>query len=274
MEEIKETPQNPLKQASEPNITAQERTTYPYETIKASIEMVRQIVDVKGTGQYASKKEISIILSKAEGTLVTKLSSCVQYGLLVNKFGVGYIAGDLYTEYVHPVYNEDKKKAVLRMLYKPSIYNSIISELNGKVLPNEAGIINLFRHTYKLLDTSAERAAKVFQENLKFAEVVDSNSRLRVLLNNDPVQTNKIKEKEDENVDIDNKESTKSKHGKGYNDNSDDMGLFRLPIPLPGNRLAFLEYPRTDITRKDISVIKLAIAFIEGSLPDVNEDNN
>jgi len=274
MDETKEIPQAPLKQGSDQNTNAQERTTYPYETIKASIEMVRQIVDVKGTGQYASKKEISIILAKAEGTLVTKLSSCVQYGLLVNKFGVGYVAGDLYTEYVHPIYNEDKKKAVLKMLHKPTIYNLIISELNGKVLPNEAGIINLFRQTYKLLATSAERAAKVFQENLKFAEVVDPNSRLRVLLNNEPVQTVKAKETEDEPVNKDDKEPTKPKQGKGYNDNSDDMGLFKLPIPLPGNRLAFLEYPRLDITRKDISVIKLAIAFIEGSLPDLNEGNN
>jgi hypothetical protein len=247
-----------------PQADSQERATYPYDTIKSSLDLMEKIVSIKGTGQYSTRKEISIMLGKAEATLVMKLSSCIQYGILINKFGVGYIPTDLFNEYIEPVYEHDKKKVIVKMLLNPPFYKTIIDDLNGKILPNEGGLVNLFKNNYKLIPTSAERAAKALWENLRFAGVIDSNNRLRVIAPTEMKTSPPIDEGEKEQLKIADEYNRKSASANRFSDND----LFKLPIPLPNNRIAYLEYPRTDLSKKDINVIKLAIAFIEGSLPD------
>lgn len=243
--------------------------SFPVETIKSCIDTVKKIASHSGSGNFVSRKDVTIILGKSEGTVNLKLSTCVQYGLLLNKHGKGYLPSELFMQYIDPVYDEDRKKAMLQMFNQPALYAKIILALNSKILPNEDGFANLLKNEYGVNPNSSEKAAKIFFENAKMLDIVDNNNRLRVL----PSLSGEEKSK-DINL------SGEAKNAGEENPSpppplpppppADD--LFELPIPLGGKRKAYIRYPLDDLKKKDIKIIVKALAFIASSIEDENGD--
>jgi hypothetical protein len=241
------------------------QTSYPSEPIFPSLNLVKQVVTAKGEINPISRKDISIITEKSEATLSMKLSTCVQYGLLKVVFGKGYLPGALYHKYVY----EDQATALLQIFSSPALYYKLINDLNGKILPNEGDFANHLKNNYRLHPNSAERAAKIFLENARNLNLIDSNNRLKFIIKNTPA----------------GEESGSAI--KGNNEGGDPLDtppppppptpppvddLFELPIPLGKGRKAYLKYPIEDLGKKDIKIIVKALAFIASSIEGDDDD--
>ena len=241
------------------NAQSKVQTAYPAEPIMFCINLVRQIVDAKGELTPITLKDISLITNKAVGTLVMKVSTCVQYGLLVNKFGQGYLPGVNFKSYMEPVFGEeDRKIALLKMFSTPPLYQKLINDLNGKYLPALDGFAIHLKNDYGLNPNSAEKAAKVFLENARSLNIIDNN-RLKIIYKNGGSDQSDKKTEKPEDL-----PPTPVKH-EFPADN-----LFELPIPLGGGRKAFIRYPLEDLKKRDIKIIVKALAFIASSIDDEN----
>jgi len=228
------------------------QTSYPSEAINPSITLVKQIVTAKGEINPISKKDISVITEKAEATLAMKLSTCVQYGLLKLSFGKGYLPGENYHKYTY----EDQATALLRIFSSPPLYQRLIADLNGKMLPNEKDFAQHLKNNYSLNPNSSEKAAKIFLENARNLNLIDSNNRLKFIIKEGSAKT-----PEDEKPPLtpqQNQPQTPLLPG----DN-----LFRLPIQLPGegNRVVYFEYLK-DLTKRDFKIIAKALTFVASSI--------
>lgn len=211
----------------------------PSETIKSSLLLVEDIVKAKGSATPVTRKEISVITGKAEATLILKISTCVQYTVLVNRFGKGYLPGKLYEQYIEPTYEEDRRKVLLKILNSPPLYRKLIEEFNGKILPSEQGLANHLKNVYKLNAAPAARAAKIFLENLHYVDVIDANKKLRYIAPTD---------------EADGSESSKEKESPGGNGTpppgtskenkreEEEDGLIEIKIPLKKGK-AIVKFP-------------------------------
>ena len=246
----------------------------PTETIRSCFELTDEIVKHKGTATPVNRVEVSVITGKALGTLIMKLSSCVQFGILNSKFGKGYQPSSLYDQYVNPIYEEDKKKVLLRILIQPDLYKRLIDEFNGKILPSEPGLVNHLKGIYKLNANSAIRAAKIFLENLRFVGVLDNSNRLRYITpieglteENNNVITESVSPSTQNTVERNtthNLISSNSEHKA-------DSQLLKFDIPLSGNKTASFSYPKM-LLKKDMKIIVRALNFIASSTITDSDD--
>src|SRR4051812_14815376 len=80
---------------------------YPYYTIEELLPRLREISKHYGIGGNSiPKKEIAVLLGKAEPTLIYFFLSSVQYGLLENTASRGVILTELFQQIEAPVFGE------------------------------------------------------------------------------------------------------------------------------------------------------------------------
>lgn len=219
---------------------------YPFYTVEQCLPRLREIVAQHGIGGAAvPRKEICILLGKAEPTLMNFFSSCFQYGLMSNVASKGVSVNELFQKIETPAYGDQgKKAAIIEALYNPPLYKKLIDGYNGKIIPNETGLGNLFAtKEYGVNSNTSAKAAKVFFENAKQVEIVDSSYRLRyimpVLDGSTPPATQENKKDQQAPPDV----------------NASKM--FEQPIDL-GSSTAFLKYPR-NITAPEIAILKIML---------------
>jgi hypothetical protein len=246
------------------------QTSYPSEPIMPSIALVKQVVSAKGEINPISKKDISIITEKAEATLSMKLSTCVQYGLLKLSFGKGYLPGELYHKYTY----EDQANSLLLIFGSPPLYQKLISDLNGKILPNERDFAMHLKNNYGLNPNSADKAAKIFLENARNLNLIDNNNRLKYIIKETNTSVLSDGEQGGNGNGIAQHEAASQQTNSNFS-TPPNTGLFKLPIQLPGDdeRVVYFEYPKT-LTKRDFKVIAKALTFVASSLiaDDDNED--
>src|ERR1035438_3713377 len=98
-----------------------ERSPYPSESMAYCIDMVKRIINDHGTNEAISREEVANSLDKAVPTIIMKISSCVQYGMLKSQHGIGYFISDLFQKYLQPVYDHDERKFLLEMFKTPPL---------------------------------------------------------------------------------------------------------------------------------------------------------
>lgn len=216
----------------------------PTENIAYCLEMAQTIVAAHGTATPVSKEEISKETGKAVATLVMKISSCVQYSILNNVHGKGYQASDLFQKYSQPVYPNDEFIAKLKMFQSAPLYAKIIETLNNEVLPAEDKFANLLKNdTFRLNPNSAERAAKVFFENCRHLNLIDSSGRFR--FNIGATTQNVVTQKTDTPEDQPKKEQKpQEKH----------PNMIEVTVPMKNKEKAYLRFPE-DYTNEDMDKI-------------------
>lgn len=137
---------------------------------------LREIANHYGVnGTPATRKEIATLLKKAESTLVYFFSSVTQYGLL-KQVGKGFVVSSLYDKMEAPVYGEQESKAAkIEAFGNVPLYKKIIDAKNNSILPNEAGLINLFKSKeFGINHGTAAKAVKTFFENAFALGLVDT----------------------------------------------------------------------------------------------------
>lgn len=231
---------------------------YPVQTINDAIEDAKRIVSEVGTSKPISKEEISRILGKSVSTLSLFYSTLVQYGLFTLVHGKGYQPTELYRRYTQPGFDNAEVMAKLEMFKSPPLYAKIIEALNNHQLPSdEKRFANVLKgEPYSVSPNAADRASKIFFENARDLNLLDSQNTLKYSLESKAKGRIEIAPPLGEEV----KSPAKIE--------IEDDGLFTLPIPLPGRRKAYLRYPLENLSRKDIIVIEKALEFIASSIDD------
>lgn len=231
---------------------------YPVESVDDVLSSAKLIVEAYGTSRPISKEEIAGVLGRTTGTLSLLYSTFGQYGIFTLIHGKGYQPSELYRKYLSPVHDNDDRLAKLKMFSTAPLYQKVIANLNGHTLPSdEKRLANLFRgDPYNVSEKSAERAAKVFNENCRQLNLRDNKGSFKFSLDQ-----SSITESQKDSPPPPPPPPFKPPH-------ADEDNLFELPIPLPNRRKAYLRYPIDDLSRKDIMVITKALEFIASSLED------
>ena len=229
---------------------------YPYNTLNYCIGLVTKIVSKKGS-LPSSKKEISIITELAEPSLVTRLSACKQYRLLNDS----YAATELYQKISAPVFDNDVEIGKLTAFKSPPFFAQLIEEMNGKVLPSPDGFVNHLKSKFKMIPTSAERAAKIFLDNCKELGLIDNANRLKLLM---PVAGGTDEGRNEKKDEFIQEDSDKSNDKMLLGSTSKEM--FSYPIPLTENKLAVLHYPKGKLKPEDIEIFKMSIELLGATI--------
>jgi hypothetical protein len=101
------------------------------------------------------------------GSLLMKISSGVQYGLLEMKSGEGYKPSDIFTRIYKPLDDAEKRGAEIQCFLHAELHKQLYTQHIGKRLPAIGGLSILLFRNYKVAEDASERAAKIFIDNLK-----------------------------------------------------------------------------------------------------------
>lgn len=231
---------------------------YPVETLDNILNTAQALVSEHGSGRPITKEEIGKSIGKSWKALSQYFSTFVQYGVFNIVHGKGYVPTDLYKRYVNWVHEGDQDKCKMEMIRKPSLYSKIFDNLTDHTLPTDS---KRFAHLlkeepYKLSEFGAVTAAKVFLDNAKNLNLLDSHNNLKA--HNSENGAPKAKEE--------------PKHDTPPLPKKEEPELFELPIPLGGTRKAYIRYPLSDLKKKDIKIIVKALAFIASSIEEEGDD--
>lgn len=222
---------------------------YPFYVIEDTLPRTKLIAEHFGIDSPpAKRKDVCTLLGKAEPTLMPFFGTAFQYGTLESIPAKGIVVKELYQDIA-----EGKKTALLEAFANPPLYRRLIQEYNNKILPNEAGLAKLLStKEYGINSNSATRAAKIFFENGKSLDVIDSNNRLRYIIPNN--LSNSKTEDIVEEAEVTKPKKSANNHSRSE---SDDETMFELPIDL-GTSTAYLKYPRT-INSSEIAIMKIML---------------
>lgn len=235
------------------------QTLFPHFTIDDVMPRMREIASHYGVGgQPATRKEIAIVLKKAENTLVYFFISAIQYGLLV-PIGKGLSVGQLYERIEAPVYGDtDRKAAKIEAFNNSPIYKKLIEAFNNRILPNEEGLANALKSKdYGVNPITCDKAAKVFFENGRSLGIIDSNNRLGFIL---PKVTavNPLS-----NTSIDDRDTSDQNKPLDPQEDLNDHVKIIVPFGKSGaGKSAFLYLPK-EYTNKDLKKIGKFLTALE-----------
>ena len=153
---------------------------YPSYDINFCYELALKIHQTFGSTSFSTREEISEHLKISVSHLLTQLSSCVQYGLLDIKNKEGYKPTPLFTVLYKPFDEQERQKSLLECFSNPDIYQKLITQFNNQSLPSFAGLSTILIRSYKVSETGAPPAARVFLENVSNLRLADNENILRV----------------------------------------------------------------------------------------------
>lgn len=197
-------------------------SAYPAHNISEVIEAVEKLYKNLGKGPF-NRDSVAIALGYKglSGASAIKISACIQFGLL-NKSGNTYFVADLAKRILTPTSEEEKENAILESLRTPSLYGALISEYEGQALPTM--LPNILSRNYGILESSAKKAAEVFQESLEFGGILKDGVLQKP-------NKQKIESNEEEAV----RGTTNSKQNPSEVPNTPKSKTFEeIEIPIPG----------------------------------------
>ncbi len=217
--------------------------SYPAETIENCFAIVSEIYNTKADA-FVYLNDICAIVGKPKGTMILKISACVQYGFLQNQSGKGYQATPLFTSILSPEFESQRRPRQLEAFNNPQLYKNLIERYNSKPLPPSSGIANILLE-YGIHENSRLKAANIFIENCNYLGI-NEGGRLRYFIPNINNTENNNGNSEVSDNDLKNKQNP-----------AVPQTIFELPIDLGGNT-AYLRYPR-NITTAEIKILKIML---------------
>lgn len=161
----------------------QRSASYPYYSIKDSLDFSEKIYKNYGTGYRALREQIADALNYSVGSLTSKISSAVQYGLLDMKSKEGYQVTELFVQWFRPVSEKAKQEALLESFKNPSLYSDLIEVFQGGILPPLKPLANILLQQHSISEKACDRAAEIFEQNALLVSVLEENSRVFDVLN-------------------------------------------------------------------------------------------
>lgn len=150
--------------------TKKRSSSYPAFTLQESVEAARTLKTQLGDGPYSRvSAAVALGYSGITGSSSTKISSCVQFGLL-DKSGSVYSQSKLARDLSNPIDDDDYKSSLLTALQSPVLYQKLLTEYDGKSLPTM--IESILVRNYGIQENAAKSAAEVFRSSAEYAGVL------------------------------------------------------------------------------------------------------
>lgn len=253
---------------------AERSHAYPSHTIQEMVEFVQKIYSKFGASTHLKREDIAAAFGLKEVTIQSDCSTCVQYGLLEMKKTAGYKPTSLFTSIFKPLNEAEKKSALIQALSNPELYQNLLREFSGQVVPIEGLATILFRN-HNIAEKVSSKAAEIFIENIKYLNLIDADGKLR--LNGAFVAENEVKENNPPvttPIIITPQKENPENNSNGLN-NNDDIHSSADEYNQPNKPLAFnilLKKKRTaqlmiphDTQKEDLETIKNWISLMKDS---------
>lgn len=170
------------KQGDPAKTSARSGLNAPYFDLDASIKVAEAIYS-RGGGT-ASSDQLAAWLdytTTRSGTFVTRISAANKHFGLIEQIGDQFTLTERGRNILAPVMPEDAANARIDAFLGVQLFARVHEELKGKQLPPEAGLKNLFQHSYKILPDRVLPAVRVFlnsAEQAGFFSATGDRSRL------------------------------------------------------------------------------------------------
>ncbi len=234
--------------------------TYAFVTLSNSIIDVTEIVGQYGNGTFLSRNDIGLVLNYKDSALSLHLSACVTYGLLENQKGEGYKPTELFNKINMPGSENEKTLSIYTALQRPTLFQKLISDHNGKQLPKDEHLLNILQRDFKITKSSAKIVVPVFMNNLRDLNVLGENNTLKLITAH--LKGDLSGGKPTPKVDV-------------QPPPPDDPELFEYKIPLKSG-VFVIRYIKGSLKKQDFKAIRSAIKVLEiGELgEEYSEENN
>lgn len=190
----------------------QRSSAYPSYSISYCLNLCETIYKTYGTSHRASREELANTLNLSVGSIVMKISSCTQYGLLDMKSKEGYKVSDLFVRYFRPIDEKQSFEAKIEAFKNPTLYHSLIDSFSGGILPPVKPLSNILLQKHSISESACESAASIFIENARELNLLSDDNEFNV----DVAFANNT---EIEEVEIESFET--EQYSKNQNNNSD-----------------------------------------------------
>lgn len=152
---------------------------YPSYSLSESVDFVKSINQHFGNTTFNTREGIAQVLGTGVGTLLMRLSTATQYGLLEMKSKEGYKPTPLFTSLYKPLNDLEKYAAQIECLGNSELYYKLIGQFSGKQLPTPEGLSVLLYRSYKVAEDASLKVAKIFLNNLTEAGLINGNNELK-----------------------------------------------------------------------------------------------
>jgi hypothetical protein len=231
---------------------------YPSYSLTDCVEIVSKIYQSYGDASFIDRSQIAEALGLSVGSVVTRVSSCSQYGLLEKQSKVGYKPSIIFRKIYKPISEMEKHEALLEAFITPALYQKIIDKYDGHHFPQGSAFSNILYREFSISDKVAQIAADIFLENAELISAIDENNILNVrgieinenLENSDLEESNNPTKKKDEEI---ANEDHNLKSNKDFH---------KIEIPLTHKKKAVISIP-IDLNSKDILIIKKQMEVFE-----------
>jgi hypothetical protein len=228
----------------------QRSAAYPSYLISECFDFVKSIYSSFGSSTYVSREQIAKILGKSASTILMKLSSSNQYGLIEMKKNDGYKPSDLFLRMYKPLNDNEKRSAELECLRSPTLYQSLVGEFSNGKLPNTVGLAVILFRKYGIAEAVSEKAAEIFIENVKALNLISSEGMLSL-----SAGTSTANDSKQTNDETSEQEQVKTFTAEKNEQKQPAPGQHSFAIALKGRRKATLTIP-DDMTQEDFETIK------------------
>lgn len=144
--------------------------SYPAFTLEEVIEATRNLREKLGDGPY-SREHMAVALGYkgVTGSSGSKIAACVHFGML-DRSGNVYSQSDLAQRFFHYISEEERLQVLREAFGKPSLYQKLISEYNGKSLPQM--LESILIRNYGIQESASRGAVANFKASAEFVGVL------------------------------------------------------------------------------------------------------
>lgn len=227
----------------------------PMKSFEDSLKYTKSLYETYSHNKF-TKSEIASILnfSASSGGFSYVLSAIRSFGLIVPDSDT-FKVSDLFKKIkVADANTIEFKQLCYESIRNVSLYSELLDEFKHK-LPPYTTIANRLEIHKQMSPTSARTVAKLFEESLKYAGILDGNNNILLPRGNDetPNEISAIEKEKKEENDETEFASTMNKGQKPLT----------LEIPLNEGRVAKIIYPH-DITKEETAKVSTVLNAIAG----------
>lgn len=246
--------------------------SYPAISIDEAYKFVESFSKNFPGSPFVNRDDIAAVLKTKASLIHRDIAASSQYGFL-NRRKESYQVSDLFKTIYNHLSEAEKRKCLLQAFGSPKLYQELLTNHDGHVIPPELKTILIRFH--RIAEKVSPEVANLFIENAKFVGAANEHNILNFKQELERVSTPGIEYAE---VITENKNQPEVKGNAQVIDltpqppeTPKQFEQLRLPeipnsedikIPLSGKQFAFLRYP-TDIKKKDIEILRKQLDLLE-----------
>ncbi len=152
-------------------------TSYPSMNVEEALTRLVRLKDSMGLNGDYKRETVAkgIGYNTITGTSARSVAALVHYGLLIR-------SGDTYSisangkRFLMPVNDTDKSSAIYEAALSPKLFEQLLSEFGGQVLPKL--IANILTSKYGVQEKVASTVVKIFESSMSYAGLLSSSGLL------------------------------------------------------------------------------------------------